>query len=314
MRKYDALINQYFEQCLVRGIGQGTINTRRREVERFGSWVKRKKPKPMLEEVNLEIIVDYLKSQSVFKSKATVYGKISNLRCFFDFLVEENIWRKNPLKWFKGPKLHVDSHIPKSLKKPDIEKLLQSCFESKISLHQYLLPTVFLCLYSLGLRRGELVSLNLHDWNNEERTLIVRNSKSGFERYMPVPKALERSLEAYLTARTNLLIEKGRPQEHALFISCDGFRITGHAISTHLQRRAKSIGISHFSVHQLRHTCATQLLNSGVSVPEVKMVLGHAAIETTLRYTHVAGPDRWEAIKKHPLNTFLSEQGVVHAQ
>jgi site-specific recombinase XerD len=315
MKQYDALVEAYSKRCEVRNIGAETIYSRRREIERFGLWVKRKRPRPRLENINAEIILDYLNIVSTFKAKSTVYAKFSNLRCFFDFLVQENIWKKNPLKWIRGPKMILNSHVPKSLGQSEVERLFEACFKSRDPIFQYSLPTIFLALYSLGLRRGEVLRLNFDCWDRKEKSLKVLNSKSGHERLMPVPESLERALEAYVPIRQNSLAEKQIYDEPALFINRFGERLSAHAITTHFKRCARKAGIKQFSLHQLRHTCATNLLSKGVPIMEVKLVLGHACIDTTLRYTHVAGPERWAAIQKHPLNEFLSSAkggGVCH--
>jgi integrase/recombinase XerD len=59
------------------------------------------------------------------------------------------------------------------------------------------------------------------------------------------------------------------------------------------------------SLHQFRHTCASDLLESGVSLPEVQQLLGHATVVTTTRYLQIADPERAKAIKLHPLNDHL---------
>ncbi len=60
------------------------------------------------------------------------------------------------------------------------------------------------------------------------------------------------------------------------------------------------------SVHQFRHTCASDLLEEGLSLPEVKELLGHQGIGTTLRYIHIADPQKHEAVEKHPINALLA--------
>jgi site-specific recombinase XerD len=59
-------------------------------------------------------------------------------------------------------------------------------------------------------------------------------------------------------------------------------------------------------VHQFRHSCASDLLEAGVSLAEVQRILGHQVISTTVRYTHIADPQRSAAIALHPINDWLS--------
>jgi site-specific recombinase XerD len=60
------------------------------------------------------------------------------------------------------------------------------------------------------------------------------------------------------------------------------------------------------TVNQLRHSCASDLLRAGASLPEVQRMLGHAAIESTVRYAQIADPDRAAAMDKHPINEVLA--------
>jgi len=61
------------------------------------------------------------------------------------------------------------------------------------------------------------------------------------------------------------------------------------------------------SLHQFRHTCASDLLERGASLPEVQGLLGHKRVDTTSRYLHIADPERARAVSKHPLNDYLKE-------
>jgi site-specific recombinase XerD len=67
--------------------------------------------------------------------------------------------------------------------------------------------------------------------------------------------------------------------------------------------------VPHVTLHQFRHSCASDLLQNGVSLPEVQQMLGHAVIASTQRYTEVADPQRVEAMRWHPINEFLRAGG-----
>ena len=64
------------------------------------------------------------------------------------------------------------------------------------------------------------------------------------------------------------------------------------------------------SLHQFRHSCASDLLEAGVHLAEVQRILGHAVISTTVRYVHIADPQRRAAIALHSINDWLQPQGV----
>ena len=123
-----------------------------------------------------------------------------------------------------------------------------------------------------------------------------------------VPELTCKCLEVYLPQRANQL-EKLRPHESQTSLLVDQFggRLTGHAISSGVQRLARRGGLEHITLHQFRHTCASDLLEAGVRLPEVQRQLGHACITTTMRYLHVADPQRRAAVERHPINAMLSK-------
>lgn len=77
-------------------------------------------------------------------------------------------------------------------------------------------------------------------------------------------------------------------------------------ISNGIPTMAQRAKIPLVSLHQFRHSCASDLLEAGVHLAEVQRILGHQGIATTVRYTHIADPQRREAIARHPLNDWLA--------
>lgn len=305
MGSFKNYANGFLDETRARGVKEESIRFRMFELEKFECWLSRKENNIKLENVDAAVIQSYLKIRSACKSKNTVAGYMSILRCFGDYLSRQGVWKKNYLKWMMSPKCPVGSHIPKVLKKLQIESLLAESFKQKERIHQYLCPTAFLIMYSLGLRLGEVVSIDFSDWDSKEKRILIRNSKSKFERYVPVPNSVEKCIESYLQMRQQTLIRLKIQDATALFINRNGDRIGKQSLAKLIGKTAKRCGIENFTTHQIRHTCATNLLNNGVTLPEVKMVLGHTCISTTMRYTHIAGPERIEAMKRHPVNQML---------
>lgn len=302
---FEEYVDGYIHECECRGISKNILETRRSFLSKWHTWLKSERPKISLENANAEIILRFVKRQGTFKSRSTVAGYMSILRCYGDYLNRQGVWKRNHLRWVRSPKVAVNSHIPKSLSKTEIEKLIAESFKQKTRLSQHLWPAVILCLYSLGIRRGELLRLKLSDWNNKEKQFKITNTKSGFERYMPVPESLARSIEAYLIVRHQILVSKNKETETALVINQLGDPMAECSFSVSLNKIAARVGIKSFSTHRLRHSCATHLLESGASTPEVKMILGHSCVITTMRYLNVSSPERKKAIELHPINKML---------
>ena len=164
---------------------------------------------------------------------------------------------------------------------------------------------VMALLYGTGLRRGELERLDVEDWKREEGLLLVDGRKTGRERSLPVAEGIWRCVEGYLPLRHNLLEKRGVPGEKALFINREGKRLSAQSLGLLVHRLARSAKVPLVSLHQFRHTCASDLLESGVSLPAVQQMLGHMSVSTTGRYLQIADPERARAMKKHPLNDYL---------
>ncbi|MCP4445637.1 MAG: tyrosine-type recombinase/integrase [Myxococcales bacterium] len=91
-----------------------------------------------------------------------------------------------------------------------------------------------------------------------------------------------------------------------------GKPISAQGISNLVKRLAKVAEIPHVTLHQLRHSCASDLLESCASLPEVQRILGHACVATTMRYVDITAPGRATAIAKHPINGFLAfDEGMA---
>ncbi len=159
---------------------------------------------------------------------------------------------------------------------------------------------IFLLMVYMGLRVGEVHSLNVSDYSRERRTLDVFG-KGRKWRTLPVPEAVcdfvEHALEERLTP--------WRGKEDAMFISQKGRRLavrTIQQIATETFERFqqdKSIDRREaYSSHKLRHTFATMLLRKGADLRTVQELLGHSSIQTTTVYTHVTDREKEKAMDK----------------
>ncbi len=305
MRRWDGLIDGYVRYCEARGLKEVTISHRRRELERWGLWLKRRRPKVNLETVDSELLIRYIRSRTVFHSKATISGVVSVMKCMGEFLVEEGIWNKSPMRWIWGPKLNPRARIPKRIGAAHLTRLWDAIktVREDYSRHQAL--ALLSILYSTGLRRGELMRLDMEDWKRDEQLLIIDGEKTGMERAVPVSHMVRQCIEAYLPQRHNLLEKRGRVNERSLFVSRQGDRLSAQALGKFVHSLAHRAGVPLVTLHQFRHSCASDLLENGVSLPEVQHILGHAVIMSTMRYTHIADPQRRRAIDRHPINEFL---------
>jgi len=305
MKRWDGMVDGYIRQCESRGLSEATVFGLRRELDRWGCWLKRRRPKPNLEEVDGQVLIDYIRSRTRFHAKTTVASVTSKMRLMGEYLVREGVWRKNPMRWIKGPRLDPRGRMPKRIGQEHLKKIWEASSQNRNGYQQHLSIAVLALLYGTGLRRGELERLDLEHWKREEGILKIDGRKTGQERSVPVSEGIWRCLEAYLPLRQNLLERRGVCRERALFLNRSGVRMSSQSLGLMVHRLAKRAAVPLVSLHQFRHTCASDLLESGVSLPEVQQMLGHATVVTTTRYLQIADPERALAMKKHPLNDYL---------
>src|SRR5215472_11739962 len=115
MRRWDSLLDGYVEEYAARGRAEGTVVGVRRTLDAWGSWMKRRRPRPNLEEIDADLLVQYLRSRSSFRSKATVYRTLSVMRGMGEYLVREGVWTANALRWMKGPKVSPYARLPRRI-------------------------------------------------------------------------------------------------------------------------------------------------------------------------------------------------------
>lgn len=272
--------------------------------------MKRRRPRPALEQVDAPLLVAYVRTRMAFHKKSTVSGTMSTMRGMGEFLVREGLWGSNPLRWLQGPKLDARMRVPRRLSAEQMEKLWAAAAEHRSPYGRVLWTAVLSVLYGTALRRGELERLELSSWDRASGVLELDGRKTREVRRVPVPELAARCLEAYLPLRQHQLERSGRLSESALFVSRRGTRVHGIAVSQAVARLARAAGLPRVTLYAFRHSCASDLLEAGVRVPEVQRLLGHRGLAMTMRYLAIADRQRHEAVAQHPINDWLREEAA----
>jgi site-specific recombinase XerD len=138
---------------------------------------------------------------------------------------------------------------------------------------------MFTLMLECGLRVGEVCNLSLDDVLLDEPPRLKIHGKGGRQRMVYLPPPAYSALKDWLTSRP---VTKDR----AVFISQRGKRLSVTGVQFILQGYCEKAGIQ-VTCHQFRHTCASMLLNAGMSILGVQRILGHKYVETTLRYARL---------------------------
>ena len=115
MRRWDGLVESYLRWCEGRGLAKATLDQRERELTRWGVWLKRRRPRPALEAIDQDLIVEYVRQRSAFRARATVAGVVSHVRGMGEHLAREGVWTSNVARWVQGPKMDQRSRRPRGI-------------------------------------------------------------------------------------------------------------------------------------------------------------------------------------------------------
>ncbi len=181
----------------------------------------------------------------------------------------------------------VKAKTPEILTVQQIRKLYNECERSAFGLRD---RAMLSALYGLGLRRSEAENLNTGDFIPGKNLLYVQKSKTGYQRYVPVTDEITADLQSYLDEARMQLVQPGSSsvEMEALFLSERGTRLSGQSMHLRLKHLLEKAELPEVSLHTLRHSIATHLLQSGMSLQNIARFLGHRSLESTQIYTHIS--------------------------
>jgi len=143
-------------------------------------------------------------------------------------------------------------------------------------------------LYGAGLRRAELLALDLGDADAGDQVVRVELGKGGKGRIVPFGAVAARAIETYERWARPELALRG-PRERALFVSFRGRRLDRQTLADVVLGAARAAGIDrHVTPHSLRHACATHMTENGAELRHLQEILGHASLDSTQVYTHLS--------------------------
>ena len=218
--------------------------------------------------------------------------KLSAIKSFYKYLtVRTKILQENPVADIEYPKIRKS--LPKYLTMEQARSLLQAV-EGPNQVRDYAILMIFL---NCGIRRSELVGLNLTDIYEDRLRVVGKGNK---ERFVYFGNPCRKAIDNYLEQRKKLILTDNR----ALFGSRNGNRISVTAVHRLVEKALKQAGLdaTQFSAHKLRHTAATMMLSGGVDVKTVQEVLGHENLNTTQIYTHIESSELKIAAEANPLS------------
>lgn len=215
----------------------------------------------------------YLDSKNLKNS--TISRKMSALRTFYNYLLDEKLIRNNLFINIRNPKL--ERKLPNYLNYTQMEELLNSIdIKTYDGLKNRLLIELF---YNTGCRVSEVINIKKSDINYANKTIKIMG-KGSKERIVYYGEYVQKYLEDYLKIDNN---------SKYLFVNKKNEQLTIYEVEQIVKDIVAKISLkTHVTPHTLRHTFATHMLNNGADIKSVQEMLGHSSLGTTGIYTHVS--------------------------
>lgn len=230
-------------------------------------------------------LLKYLKEEKKLCTRSINYYN-SVLRFMYDVVLDKPINQKQ-IPMIKGKR-----RLPKILSEEELSIFFNAC-------DNYMYKTIFMMIYGSGLRISEATNIRIEDIDSKNMRLFVRNGKGERERYTVLPK------ESLGMLRKCYQMYKPNHPEGYIFVNREGNPIKAERLRVYFRRYRRKAKISEdFIVHSLRHSFATKLVEEGIPLVQVKELLGHSCIRSTMTYVHVA--NNMQKVES-PLDIFIKK-------
>ncbi len=289
--KPETLLARYFTHLLSKNWSQNTVDRRQSSLGRFIAWCHERGIDEVDEitESTVEAYRRYLfhhRSEKTGKPLkfATQGSYLSAIRHWCEWLSDENWIKTNPA---------ADIELPQSEQRLPASHLSESEAESLINAADVATPiglrdrSIMETFYSTGMRRAELVRLNLDDIDTERRLLTIRQGKGRKDRVVPIGVRAMQWLQKYVADVRPTLVSDSSGD--TVYLTSRGNPFHKVTLSQLIRAYMTDIGITRKgSCHAIRHSTATVMLEHGADLRSIQTLLGHANLNTTQIYTHVS--------------------------
>ncbi|MED4267326.1 tyrosine-type recombinase/integrase [Priestia megaterium] len=270
----------FFTDCQLRSLRPHTIKFYREQFHAI------KVPKVTMTESDIKTLIMTMQDNGLKAS--TINTRLRALRSFFNFLYKNKHIKKNPIANIKL--LNQRKEIVPTFSKEQLQLLFSLCDKKTfVGVRDY---TIMLLMLDTAIRVNELANIELSDVKENE--IVIRETKTFFERIVPMSKKLKEQMDIYIRIR-------GRADTEKLFINQDGKELKKRSIQTRIEHYGKLSGIKdvRVSCHTFRHTSAKMFIVNGGNAFHLQQLLGDTSLEITKKYVNLWTTDVAESHRKY---------------
>lgn len=278
-RLYVDCLRIFLNDAKLRNVRPATLRYYEREIQIFHREMELEYISEMTEERIKNRIIE-MKDSGLAVS--TINTRLRAIRAFYKHLHEYKLTRSNiseNIKLLRDREPIIETYTNKQ-----VQQLLAKCdLTTFVGVRDY---TIFYLLYDTGVRLSEMVGIDVADVHFSEGVIKIRNTKNGFERFVPLQHRLAVQLASYIKLR-------GVAESKALFVTLDGTRISNRQTQGRFSHYGHRAGFTNMrnSPHTMRHTFAKNYIQNGGGAFDLMRIMGHTSMEMTKRYVQLFGTE-----------------------
>lgn len=277
-----------------RGYSPYTVKSYRGDLRNFFAFAEGRGALGV-EAVTAPLVREWIASlRAVGLAHSSIARHLYALRSFWSFLLDTETVATDPLKRISIPK--QKQSIPTTLSPDELRALLDAALEHPNPVVGFRDHAIISTLAFTGMRRGELLALDLEHVSLDGGLVHVKHGKGGRSRMVPLTEEAVAAIRDWLDVRP-------AARTGSLFVTVRGNKIYPSRLQVIWRRVLAQSGLVRpgVSLHTLRHSFATLLLQNGANLFAIQKLLGHSRLDTTAVYLHVVGEDLRVGITHHPL-------------
>lgn len=285
---YD--LSGYTRDLELRGLAETSLISNIRIAKMYLSWAQENHVDPT-EKASLLLYLEHLRRASL--SSVTIKTYYSRLSTFFEYLIESELIKDNPVRQIRKRYLRAykdPMNTKQIISVDDASRMVRATLDLRDR-------AILLMLFKTGVRVGELISLDIDDVDFEKQTLYLKPTAKRSNRVVFFDDESARVLRRWIAARETRYRKRN---ERALFIGVPGNRLGRTRVFEIARDAAERVGLhdpnsdrpeDHFSPHCCRHWFTTHLIRSGMPRDYIKWLRGDAIVEAIDIYNHIDPED-----------------------
>jgi integrase/recombinase XerD len=266
------LLTRFHEDLQLAGYSNRTCESYLYRAQKFLEYFA--KPADKISDDDIRSYFLYLKNTKKYSASAS-----SQALCAVKFMYQKTLGMDFSV--FGIVRNRRGNKLPVILTRDEVKRVLTNI---RILRHRTCLTLIYCC----GLRLKEAINLKVTDIDSKRMVVHIKGGKGSKDRYVPLPESTLKLLREYYKTHRNPVLLFPAPGRGGIHEPTSQIPLPDSSIQTVLKKSLKEVGIKkNVSVHNLRHSYATHLLEAGVDIRIIQQYLGHKSIESTMIYTHL---------------------------